>query len=56
MCEEKFYKPSRCKGGVGMGGGGGGTGLRKVEAQITIVRGSPNLVTLMKFKDTRNRT
>ena len=24
MCEEKFYKPSRCKGGVGMGGGGGG--------------------------------
>ena len=22
MCEEKFYKPSRCKGGVGMGGGG----------------------------------
>ena len=52
MCEEKFYKPSRCKGGVGMGGGGGGrrTGLRKVKAQITIVRGSPNRVTLMKFK------
>ena len=36
-----------------MGGGGGGgrrTGLRKVKAQITIVRGSPNRVTLMKFK------
>ena len=26
------------------------TGLRKVKAQITIVRGSPNCVTLMKFK------
>ena len=51
MCEEKFYKPSRCKGGSGDGGGGGGrTGLRKVKAQITIVRGSPNRVTLMKFK------
>ena len=36
-----------------MGGGGGGgrrTGLRKVKAQITIVRGSPNHVTVMKFK------
>ena len=34
-----------------MGGGGGRrTGLRKVKAQITIVRGSPNRVTLMKFK------
>ena len=49
MCEEKFYKLSRCKGGVGMGGGRR-TGLRKVKAQITIVRGSPNRVTLMKFK------
>ena len=30
-----------------MGGGGGRrTGLRKVKAQITIVRGSPNCVTL----------
>ena len=37
---------------MGGGGGGGGrrTGLRKVKAQITIVRGSPNRVTLMKFK------
>ena len=30
--------------------GGRRTGLRKVKAQITIVRGSPNRVTLMKFK------
>ena len=38
--------------GDGGGGGGGGrrTGLRKVKAQITIVRGSPNRVTLVKFK------
>ena len=45
----KFYKPSRCKGEWGWGGGRR-TGLRKVKAQITIVRGSPNRVTLMKFK------
>ena len=31
-------------------GGGGRTGLRKVKTQITIVRGSPKRVTLMKFK------
>ena len=31
-------------------GGGRRTGVRKVKAQITIVRGSPNRVTLMKFK------
>ena len=37
-------------GGGGGGGGGRRTGLRKVKAQITIVRGSPNRVTLMKFK------
>ena len=36
--------------GSGDGGGGRRTGLRKVKAQITIVRGSPNLVALMKFK------
>ena len=40
--------------GSGDGGGGGGgrrrTSLRKVKAQITIVRSSPNRVTLMKFK------
>ena len=52
MCEEKFYNQADTKGGGGMGGGGGGrrTGLRKVKAQITIVRGSPKRVTLMKFK------
>ena len=31
-------------------GGGRRTGLRKFKAQITIVRGSPKRVTLMKFK------
>ena len=54
MCEEKFYNQADAKGGGGMGGRGGGgrrrTGLRKVKAQITIVRGSPKRVTLMKFK------
>ena len=40
----------RGAGGGGMGGGGRRTGLRKVKAQITIVRGSPKRVTLMKFK------
>ena len=53
MCEEKFYNQADAKGE------GGGTGLRKVKAQITIVRGSPKRVTLMKFKGLlryRNRT
>ena len=51
MCEERFYKPSRCKGGVGMGGRGGRrTGLRKVKAQITIVRGSPNRVNINEIQ------
>ena len=55
MCEEKFYNQADAKGGRGDGGGGGGgggrrTGLRKVKAQITIVRGSPKRVTVMKFK------
>ena len=47
MCEEKFYNQADAKGG---GGRGRRTGLRKVKAQITIVRGSPKRVTLMKFK------
>ena len=46
MCEEKFYNQADAKGG----GGGRRTGLRKVKAQIKIVRGSPKRVTLMKFK------
>ena len=52
MCEESFINQADAKGEWGWGGGGGGrrTGLRKVKAQITIVRGSPNRVTLMKFK------
>ena len=46
MCEEKFYNQADAKGGGRMGGGGGRrTGLRKVKAQITIVRGSPKRVT-----------
>ena len=45
MCEEKFYNQADAKGG----GGGRRTGLRKVKAQITIVRGSPKRVTLMRF-------
>ena len=43
MCEEMFYNQADAKGG-----GGGRTGLRKVKTQITIVRGSPKSVTLMK--------
>ena len=54
ICAKKsFINQADAKGEWGWGGGGGGgrrTGLRKVKAQITIVRGSPNLVTLMKFK------
>ena len=50
MCEEKFYKQADAKGGGG-GGGGGRTGLRMdLKTQITIVRGSPKRVTLIKFK------
>ena len=53
ICAKKsFINQADAKGEWGWGGGGGGrrTGLRKVKAQITIVRGSPNRVTLMKFK------
>ena len=46
MCEEKFYNQADAKGG----GGGERTGLLKVKTQITIVRGSPKSVALMKFK------
>ena len=53
ICAKKsFINQADAKGEWGWGGGGGGrrTGVRKVKAQITIVRGSPNRVTLMKFK------
>ena len=50
ICAKKsFINQADAKGEWGWGGGRR-TGLRKVKAQITIVRGSPNLVTLMKFK------
>ena len=49
MCEVKFYNQADAKGGGG--GGGGRTGLRMdLKTQITIVRGSPKRVTLIKFK------
>ena len=49
ICAKKsFINQADAKGEWGWGGRR--TGLRKVKAQITIVRGSPNLVTLMKFK------
>ena len=48
ICEKKIFITKQMQ----RGGGGGGerTGLRKVKTQITIVRGSPKRVTLMKFK------
>ena len=49
ICAKKsFINQADAKGEWGWGGRR--TGLRKVKAQITIVRGSPNRVTLMKFK------
>ena len=50
ICAKKgFINQADAKGEWGWGGGRR-TGLRKVKAPITIVRGSPNRVTLMKFK------
>ena len=49
ICAKKsFINQADAKGEWGWGGRR--TGLRKVKAQITIVRGSPNRVTLTKFK------